>query len=153
MIDELLSIIADKNHWKEENHLKENFSTLIKSIFLDISPSDDCGKNKNDQAENFSQDITGDGNIFSGSGNVSVENITLPLMLPERKHSQRAQLLPHLPLSSEYSSVFPICRRTIWSVPNTLTNYALPCFPIKLRPIISAYRAWAASASLFLRQR
>ncbi len=77
MTDELLSIIADKNHWKEEGHLKENFSTLIKSIFQDISPSDDCGKNKNDQAENFSQDITGDGNIFSGSGNVSVENITI----------------------------------------------------------------------------
>lgn len=77
MIDELLSIIGDKNHWKEEDHLKDNFFTLIKSIFPDSSLSDCSGTDKTDQEENFSQDITGDGNIFSGSGNVTVEHITI----------------------------------------------------------------------------
>ncbi len=45
-IDDLLSLIGDMNHLKEEDHLKDNFSALIKRIFPILPPSGGGGTDK-----------------------------------------------------------------------------------------------------------
>lgn len=76
-IDDLLFLIGDMNHLKEEDHLKDNFSALIKRIFPVFPPSGGDGTDKADQGANISQHIIGNGNISSLSGNVTVNNINI----------------------------------------------------------------------------
>lgn len=39
-IDDLLSLVGDMNHLKEEDHFKDNFSALIKRIFPDLASAE-----------------------------------------------------------------------------------------------------------------
>ncbi|WP_417910055.1 NB-ARC domain-containing protein [Candidatus Electronema sp. PJ] len=83
-IDDLLSLIGDMNHLKEEDHLKDNFSALIERIFPALPPSGGGGADKTDrekaasnQSVDIDQNIVGNGNISSGSGNITIGNVTI----------------------------------------------------------------------------
>jgi hypothetical protein len=73
-IDDLLSLIGDMNHLKEEDHLKDNFSSLIKRIFPILPPSGGGGEQQTNRKmeSNIHQKVVGNGNIISGSGDVHV---------------------------------------------------------------------------------
>ncbi|MGR0480978.1 MAG: NB-ARC domain-containing protein [Candidatus Electronema sp. V4] len=84
IIDELLALIGDMNHLTEEEHLKTGFSALIERMFSHNPPSGGGGTDKaghekaaSNQSVDIDQDITGNGNISSASGNITIGNVTI----------------------------------------------------------------------------
>jgi hypothetical protein len=77
MIDDLLALISDMCSPTQEEHLKTGFSALIERIFSQPEPDGGGGKDKTGKTTNIGQNTTGNGNIFSDSGNVTVNNINI----------------------------------------------------------------------------
>ncbi|MGR0479979.1 MAG: NB-ARC domain-containing protein [Candidatus Electronema sp. V4] len=77
IIDELLALIGDLNHLTEEEHLKTGFAALIERMFSQPAPDGGGGTDKTGNAANIGQHTIGNGNVFSGSGNVTVNNINI----------------------------------------------------------------------------
>jgi hypothetical protein len=118
MIDDLLSLIGDMNHLKEEDHLKDNFSALIERIFSHNPPSGGGGTDKTGRekaASNHSvdidQNIVGNGNIFSGSGNVNINTL----------HIYAAETKPQ-PEKTDSSNA-GVKLKIAYNIPNLPPNY------------------------------
>ncbi len=97
IIDELLALIGDMNHLTEEEHLENGFSALIERLFSQPALDEGDGKDKTcpekavgNQASDIGQNIIGNSNISSGSGNVIVNNINVQTagmkQSPEKAH-------------------------------------------------------------------
>lgn len=84
MIGDLQSLISDMYCPKEEELRKTGFSALIERIFSHNPPSGGGGTDKTihekavgNQSVDIDQNIVGNGNISSASGNITIGNVTI----------------------------------------------------------------------------
>lgn len=77
MIGDLQSLISDMYCPKEEELRKTGFSALIERMFSQPAPDGGGGMDKTGKTVNIGQNTIGNGNVFSGSGHVTVNNINI----------------------------------------------------------------------------
>uniref|UniRef100_UPI0040562F3F NB-ARC domain-containing protein n=1 Tax=Candidatus Electronema sp. TaxID=2698783 RepID=UPI0040562F3F len=111
MIDDLLALISDMCSPTQEEHLKTGFSALIERMFSQPAPDGGGGTDKTGNAANISQHTIGNGNVSSGSGNVTVNNINI--------HADGTAPQPE----KTDSPVSPAKLGPIFNVPDTPPNY------------------------------
>lgn len=77
MSDELLALIGDMNHLTQEEHLKTGFAALIERMFSQSEPDGGGGTDKTGKTAKIGQNTIGNGNVSSGSGNITVNNFNI----------------------------------------------------------------------------
>ncbi len=118
IIDDLLALIGDMCSPTQEEHLKTGFSALIERIFSRNPPSGGGGTDKTsrekaavNQSVDIDQNIVGNGNISSASGNITIGNVTI----------YAAGTTP--PPEETSSQKFPAKLGTLFNVPKLPQNY------------------------------